>query len=130
MTYTYLPATTDIGKVRLLIPDRVEADAIFTDEDLAVLLTVETGVKRAAAQALEIIASDQALLLKVQTTGQLKNDGKALAEALLARAKTLRGQASDDDDATGGAFDIAEWVTDDFSARERIYKQAQRRGWG
>lgn len=129
MTYTYLPAANDIGKVRLLIPDRTESDALFSDEEITIFLGMETGVKRATALALETIASDQALILKVQTTGQLKSDGKAVAEALLARAARLRTQAADDEDEDGGGFDIAEQVPNDFAARERLFKQAQRRGY-
>lgn len=129
MTYTYTLGT-DIATIRLLIPDRNESDAIFSDEEIGVFLILEVGVKRAAALALETIASDQALVLKVQTTGQLKTDGKALAEALIGRATKLRSQAETEDDGDGGGFDIAEWVVDDFSAREQIVKQAQRRGYG
>jgi len=51
MAYTYLPTTTDIGKVRLAIGDNTEATAVFTDEELQVFLTAEGSVPLAAAAA-------------------------------------------------------------------------------
>lgn len=125
MSYSY-DTTTEVGRVRLLIPDRNASDAIFSDEEIATFLALEDGLKRATALALETIASDQVLVLKVQRTGQLQTDGKSVSDALLARAAKLRSQAEADDDADGGGFDIAEWVVDDFAARERWIKQVQR----
>lgn len=126
---TFYDLSTDVGKVRLLIPDRNESDAIFSDEEITSFLALEVGLKRATALALETIASDQALLYKVQTTGQIKTDGAALANALIGRAAKLRSQADVDEDDVGGGFDIAEQVVNDFAFRERIFKQAQRRGY-
>jgi hypothetical protein len=41
----------------------------------------------------------------------------------------LRSQADRDEQAEeGGAFDIAEWVVDDFSGRERLAKEWLRGG--
>jgi hypothetical protein len=116
---------TDIGRARLLVPDRDEASPLFTDEELAVFLSIETGVKRAAALALETAASDQALVLKVMKVGDLTTDGAKVSDALLKRAAQLRAQADREDDADGG-FDIAELVVDDFSARERLAGEVLR----
>lgn len=133
MAFTYTLAT-DVGKIRLMIPDRVEAEAIFQDDELETFLALEDGVlKCAAACALETIAADEALVQKVQETEGLKTDGAKTATALLARAKTLREQAAaaaaaalEDDGA--GYFDIAELVFDPFSARERRRNEALRSG--
>ena len=121
MTFTYV-LSTDIGKIRLLIPDRVTASAIFTDEELQEFLTLEDDVKSAAACALETIAADQVLVLKVMTLLDVSTSGDRVANALLARAKLLREQADVETD----AFDWAEMVVTDFNAAERMYAQALR----
>jgi hypothetical protein len=93
MAFTY-SLSTDIGKVRLLIPDRVSADAVFNDEEIETFLGVEgDNVKLAAALALETIAADEALVQKVQRTLTEETDGAKLAKALLDRASGLRNQS-------------------------------------
>lgn len=120
--------TEDRGKVRLLIPDN-KADAwIFADIEIDGFLAMETGVKRAAALALETIASDQALVLKVIRILDLTTDGAKVSDALLKRAEKLRSQAASDDDlAAGDGFEIAGMVVDDFTLRQAIFRDAQ---WG
>lgn len=130
MSFTY-DLATDVGQVRLIIPDRVNTaaePAMFSDEELAAFLTLEDGVRRAAAAALETIASDQALVLKVMKVQNVSTDGAALARELRARATALRAQAAAADADDGDLFDVAEQVNDMFSARERLWKEAQRRG--
>lgn len=130
MAFTY-NLTTDSGKVRLLIPDRVEAAAIFDDDEIAAFLLIEGGVKGAVALAIEAIASDEALVQKVTETAGLKTDGAKTATALLARAKLLREQVTAEQvtaDDGEGLFDIAEMVVDPFSARERLWHEALRSG--
>lgn len=130
MTFTYDP-TTNAGKVRMLIPDRVEADAIFSDEEINAYLEMNgDGVKYAAADALDTIASDQALTLKVITLMDLQTDGAATAAALIKRAASLRTQADAETEAkeadAGDLFDYGEMVTNKFTRRERMIKQAER----
>lgn len=129
MAYTAITTsvTTEIGQVRLLILDRDTTAPVFLDDDITAFLTLEVGVKRAAALALETIASDEALVQKVQTTQGLSTNGAATAKALMDRAQLLRGQAqADDERSEGGAFDIAEMPESVFSQRERIRKEWQR----
>ncbi len=129
MTFTFSLAT-DIGKIRLLIPDRDSTDYIFEDDEITALLVMEGSVvKRATALALETIASDQALTLKVIKLLDLTTDGAKVSDALLKRAATLRSQADEADMAEdGGLFDIAELVPNEFAWRERIYNEALRDG--
>lgn len=129
MTFTYDP-TSDIGKVRMLVPDRVEANAVFTDEEIEAYLSMnDSNVRRAAAEMLETIASDEAMTLKVISTLDLTTNGASTSEAILARAKLLREQADRDDDAEdGGGFDYAELDLNAFTRRERVWKQYQREG--
>lgn len=126
MTYTNVRGS-DIGLIRLLIPDRVEADAIFQDEEITDFLTLEFGVvKWAAAAALESIASSEALVLKVLKLGDDQTDGAKLSDALLKRAALLREQgAAEDGD---GLFDWAEQVVDPFSRREHRWNEVLRGG--
>jgi hypothetical protein len=96
--------TTDAGLVRLRINDR---DAvIFSDDEISAFLTVEDGWRRAAALALETIASSEALILKVVTTLDLQTDGAKLGAELRAQAKELRRQAGEAAEASAGAFSV------------------------
>ena len=119
--FTY-DLATQVGRVRLVVPDRTTPGHVFEDEEIEAFLTLEGGVRAASAMALETIAADQALVLKVMRLLDIQTDGARVAEALLKRAALLREQA--EADAVG--FDWAEMVTNDFSARERLHKQALR----
>lgn len=95
--------TTPIGQVRLLINDTSD-DPVFADTDVAAFLAMEGDhVKRAAAQALDTIADDEALTSKAIRTQDLATDGPKVADSLRKRATTLRAQA---DDADEGFFEI------------------------
>jgi hypothetical protein len=126
MTYSYDP-TTDLGRMRRTIPDRVEATALFSDEELQSFLDDEGDWRRATASALETIASDAAMLISMSAGGTSIN-GSSSANSLLNRAAKLRDQAAAIDEEAGGYFDIAEWAVDDFSARD-IVGNALMRGW-
>lgn len=126
MTFTYNVATA-IGQMRMLIPDRVATDPVYTDEELTALLSMEGGsVKRATAQALESIASDQVMVLKVISNNGLTTNGAAVSTAILARAAKLREQADIEDSANDAGFDIAEQVVNEFSYRERTWNELLR----
>lgn len=91
--------TTDIGKIRMLSTDLSETDPLFTDKQITAFLAMEGGVKRAAALAIETIATSEALVSKKIRTGDgLSTDGPAVARELRERAKQLRGQADDEAD--------------------------------
>jgi len=124
MAFTY-DVSTSRGQVRMLVPDRNYDTYIFEDEEIDAFLSLESSdVRKAAAMALETIASDQALTLKVIRILELQTDGAKLADALMKRAAQLRSLAAEADDDYG--FDVAELVYDDFSARERLEKEALR----
>lgn len=126
MTWSY-DLSTNVGQVRRTIPDRDESNPIFSNEEIESFLTDEgANVKRATAYAIETIATDQTLVLKVITLQNLSTNGAAVANALLARAKVLRGSADYDEQAAGGGFDWAEQINNDFGERELIIKSIQR----
>ena len=123
MTCTY-DTTTDIGLVRLRINDRVCAK--FSDEELQAFLTAENGVLRASAAALETLAAAAGINSKSIQVMQLKVDTTKAIDGYLKLAKAYRDQAVLDDAASGGNFDWAEFVDDQFAARERLVKEFER----
>lgn len=115
---------TNRNLVRLLIndTDTTEGKFIFNDEEIDGFLTLEgSDVRLAAAQALDTIAVNEVLVQKRIKLLEIQTDGPAEAKALMARAEQLRDTVDADAD-----FDWAEMVVDDFSARERIWKEQQR----
>jgi hypothetical protein len=94
MTFTYDPATT-LGKTRLYAQDTVTASAIFTDAEIQAFLDAnDQNAFLAAADALDIIAANQAYVLKVMTSNGLTTDGAAEAAALRATARAWREKAA------------------------------------
>ena len=94
---------TDQGMVRLLLNDVDETAQVFTAAEIDAFLTLEGGsVKRAAAQAIDTNASNEALASKVLRTQDLSTDGAKIADAMRKHADRLRAQA-DDEDANGDA---------------------------
>ena len=121
--FTYL-LTNDIGKVRLLVPDNKAAAYCFEDAEITAFVTLEGDVRTAAALALETIASDTAMTLKVISINGLSTNGPAVATSLLARAAKLREQALIA--GAGAGFDVAEQVFNDFGWLEKIESDAMR----
>jgi hypothetical protein len=122
--FTYDP-DTDRGMVRLLLNDIPEADpdaegealtAVFTDAEIDAFLRLERdSVKRAAAQAIDTNATNEALASKVLKDHDLTTDGAKLADAMRKHATVLRAQADRDDDLDDGGF----FETVDFGCSSR-----------
>lgn len=114
--------TTPVGQVRALIPDveqvesNVDRDApseyLFTDAHLQSLLVIWKGnILRAAAAAVDALATSQAYIVSVIKTEDLQTDGSKVANALRAHAKSLRDQADrEDQEDAYGAFEIIDFV--------------------
>lgn len=85
---------TLIDQVRALIPDTDAGNQIFTDAEIeAYLLVAGDNPLRAAALAIEANASVIAENYISVRTDDLAVDGSRTAQALLARAKSLRAEA-------------------------------------
>lgn len=98
-------AASDRDMVRLLLNDVDDDTHVFEDSELDAFLALEGGnVKRAAAQAIDTNADDQALASKVLRTQDLTTDGAKLADSLRKRAAELRRQADDDDEDGDAGF--------------------------
>lgn len=90
--------STDEGRVRLLIADTDVDNLVLDDEQIAGFLDIHGGVvKRAAAAALDTIASSEALLSKKIRTQDRQTDGPAVADALRKHAAALRAEADAED---------------------------------
>lgn len=117
--------TTDEGRVRLLLNDTDEAGGyVFTDDEITAFLALEGGsVKRAAAQAIDTNADNEALASKVLKDADQSTDGAKVADALRKRAAELRRQADLEDEAGDGAFfDIVDFP-DSISGPELTGRQ-------
>ena len=79
------------------------------------------GTKLAAANCLDAIASNQALILKQIALLDFKSDGPALAKTLREHAKALREQVGNQD-FDERTFEIVEQINDTFGYREKILK--------
>jgi hypothetical protein len=104
---------------------------LLSDASLQTLLDLESAdVRLAAAQALDIMASSEAIVQKKIKLlgGDLETDGPAVARALREHAQRLRDQVTSGVADPDGQFDVAEQVVDDFSARERVVAEALRGG--
>jgi hypothetical protein len=101
--------TTDVGKIRLLIPDTDEENLLLDDDQITAFLSLEGSVKLAAAQALDTIASSEAMVSKVIKTQDVSTDGAKVAAELRARAAELRRQVDEGvgDDSVG--FDVVDF---------------------
>lgn len=127
MGFTY-DTNTALGVVRLVISDTDSEHPLFQDNEIQAYLDLnQENVRRAAASALDTLASSQAFTLKVISTLDLHTDGASVARALREHAKELRDEANISDAADGSLFDYAEEVPNIFTLRERVLKQAQRR---
>ena len=128
MAFTY-DLATDLGKVRLLIPDRVAATAIFTDEEIQAFIDLYPDrLRYAAAEACDTIAFDEVLVLKVVTLLDVTTDGASVAREMRQRANRLR-ETEDADIAAANAdagFDVAEMALGVVHDREQYVNEAIR----
>lgn len=142
-TYNFNTAPL-LSQVRMLVPDTV-APGIFSDDEVNQAIWLESAqgtyasgqavpnglplsntvqvysVRRAAALLVDILANNWGKLAVIEQMLDVRINGPASAKALGDRAESLRKT-----EANSGAFAIAEWVLDPFSAQERVYKQMLR----
>jgi hypothetical protein len=122
-----LDPATDIGIVRMIVQDKNVEQLLFSDADLNALLALNANdVRLTAAAAMDIMASNQAMILKVIRLLDLSTDGAAVARALREHANQLREDVEMTDSVDGGLFDYADMVTNAFTARERLWNQRLR----
>lgn len=121
-----IDVTTPVGRVRLLCADMREdpTEQLFADEHYEAFLDLEgANVFNAAALAIETMAVDQVMVLKVIKLLDVQTDGAKMAAELLKRSKALRDRAADDQETADDDFAIAEFADPVFGWRERLDKQ-------
>lgn len=105
------PLPPGLRRLRLLIGDTDPANRIFRVGELADFLALEGHVKLAAAQALDVIASSEALVSKkIRTQEGMQTDGPAVAKELRERAAELRRQVDAGEGDDGGGFDVVDFA--------------------
>lgn len=93
MSFTF-NTSDNIGKVRAVIGDTVQADAILSDEEINVFLSLQSNdILMTSAMALRRIASTKALLAKYIQAGNYTENTTEMPKILLQVAKEL-GEAS------------------------------------
>lgn len=88
---------TPVGQVRLLIGDTVQdhgGEYIFSDEFIGGYLTINAAnVKYAAADALDVLATNEAYVSKKLRSESVQTDGASVANAIRLHAAALRARA-------------------------------------
>lgn len=122
--------STDVARVRLLISDIDVADQIFNDAAIQAFIdmALDGNIKRAAAQALLVMATNEVLVQKRIKLLDLSTDGPAEAKALQDLARQYREEA--DAEEIDGAFDWAEQINTPAQFDELLYKDRLRNGIG
>lgn len=108
---TLPPMTEAQSDVRLLISDTDPANRFFSTREISRFLAMNADhTRRAAAQALDVWAANEAMVSKKITTQDLSTDGPAVAAALRAAATELRRQADSGEDGSDDVgFEIVEY---------------------
>lgn len=88
MSFTYL-LSNDIGKIRLKISDKDDADYHFEDDEITAFLTAEGSVNLAAAAALESWAAAYSLNADSERIGDY-NYAQSISKKMLELAAKLR----------------------------------------
>lgn len=105
------PPTVEQDDVRLLIADTSAANRIFSTKQIAAFLRMNRdNVRRAAAQALDVMAANEAMVSKVIRTQDLSTDGAKVADSLRKQAAELRRQEDQgENDSETSGFEIVEY---------------------
>lgn len=125
MAFTY-DVDTDRGKVRLLIADTSSSAYIFEDDEIDAFINLglvsgEADLYLAAAFALEVMATNETMILKRISILDLSTDGVSVAKELRERAKDLRALSEED-----ASYDIVEFAWNDFNKRQITINRSLR----
>lgn len=127
MSFTYT-LSSDIGRVRLLVPDTNSVSPLFTDEEILAFLEIENqNPFHAAALAIETVASRELSTVPSDITlsdgTSIKNPSSA-GKALLERAAQLRVRAMEIESYSDyGSFGVAEVNSIPFAAHRILIRR-------
>lgn len=110
-------ATSPVGKVRVLVGDtetRTDpefpaspAEYLFSDVFIEAYLEINgDNVRFAAADALDTMATNEAMILKKIRTESLQTDGPAVANAIRLHSDRLRARAKQEEEALDAAESV------------------------
>ncbi|MFJ7748709.1 hypothetical protein ACIQXM_01990 [Arthrobacter sp. NPDC097144] len=103
--------STPVGRVRLLIADLDESAFLLSNEVVDAYLGFhEENVYRAAADAMDAMATSDVLLSRKIRTQDLQTDGPAVATDLRKRAAELRARADAEDAKAADTGDVFEVI--------------------
>lgn len=120
MSFTYDP-TTELGQVRQVIGDTVEASQIFSDAEIQSALLFRGTVARASAQLLNAMANNVAWVLKDATVQEITTRGSQTSKALREAARQIL-----EDESAAPAYAVAEYADSPYTRWERLVRQAWR----
>jgi len=106
MAVTY-DITNDIGKVRLIIGDKVLADPVFTDEEIQMFIDSEGNINLASAKLLEAWASSYVANADSEKIGDYAYTQK-VAGNMLSLAQRLRENESTEPIIDYAEFDLTD----------------------
>lgn len=115
--------TTDVGKIRIITGDKYEEALFFEDDEIEAFLSIYDDLRLTAAAVLDSMASMEAIIQKKIRHLDLQTDGPAVASALREHAAELRREVEEEP-----AFAVAEQAHDQFSLREFVWNDMQKRG--
>lgn len=104
--------------------------SLLSDDDIDAILGFNAdNIRRSAADALDTIASSEALIQKRIELLDLKTDGPAVANALRQHARNLREMEADLAEEDDDLFDYAEMALDPFN-RTKLWWKQHGQNWG
>ena len=111
--------TTPVGQVRLLISDLNPDEPLLSDDMVRGYLAMSgNNLRRAAAEALDAIASSEVLVSKVIRTQDRATDGAAVAAELRKHAVALRLRADEEEAEHDPFFSLTPWGGGSHEAEE------------
>lgn len=89
MSFSYDVSTT-VGKIRLWIQDSDSNNALFSDEDINAMLSMnDNDIRATAAALLFALASNKSLLAKAVSAGKYSEDNRSAAKELRETAQAI-----------------------------------------
>ena len=111
--------TTPVGQVRLLISGLNPDEPLLSDDMVRGYLAMSgNNLRRAAAEALDAIASSEVLVSKVIRTQDRATDGAAVAAELRKHAVALRLRADEEEAEHDPFFSLTPWGGGSHEAEE------------
>lgn len=121
MAFTY-NLSNNIGKIRNLIGDVLEASALLTDEEITSFLSMQANdLYMTAALCLRRIAANKVLVARVRKSGDFMEDTRDIVKNMMSVAKTYEDMSK-----SAPAEADAETIYTDFNYQDIRFNRALR----